>query len=207
MQKEIEHKMAQEKVMLFNGANFDGWKVMRTGGIPAWKAEDGIMTVEPRTGCIVSEYEFGDAHVHVEFLTPRIPGRTGQERSNSGVFIHGCYEVQVLESYGVEEMRDNECGGIYSQYTPLCNACNPPEEWQAYDIIVRAPRFNEYDEVAENGRMTVIMNGVVIHNNIELPRACPGGSTGNKRVRKGPLMLQDHCDRVSFRNIWVMPLE
>ena len=196
-----------EKVMLFNGTDLKGWKTRETGGPAMWKVENGIMTVQPRSGSIYTEYEFGDAHVHVEFLTPRIPGRTGQEKSNSGVFIHGCYEVQVLESYGVEEMLDNECGGIYSQYAPLTNACNPPEEWQVYDIIVRAPRFNQYDEVSENGRMTVIMNGQVIHNNIELPRACPGGITGNKRVRKGPLMLQDHCDVVSFRNVWVMPLE
>lgn len=195
-----------EKIVLFNGANLDGWKGRTEDGKPGWRVENGILTVEPHTRSIYTEYEFGDAHLHVEFLTPRIPGRTGQNRSNSGVYVHGCYEIQVLESYGVEEPLDNECGGIYSQYAPLTIASNPPEEWQVYDIIVRAPRFNQYDEVSENGRMTVIMNGQVIHNNIELPRACPGGIS-NKRVRKGPLLLQDHGDEVSFRNIWVMPLE
>lgn len=199
--------MKTEKVMLFNGSDLEGWKTKETGGPALWKVENGIMTVEPGKGSIYTEYEFGDAHVHVEFLTPHIPGRTGQGKSNSGVYVHGCYEVQVLESYGVEEMTWDECGAIYGQYAPITNACNPADQWQVYDIIVRAPRFNQYGEVAENGRMTILLNGVVVQNNIELPRACPSGVTGDKRVRKGPLMLQDHCDAVSFRNIWVMPLE
>jgi hypothetical protein len=121
--------------------------------------------------------------------------------------VHGCYEVQVLDSYGVEPPKYDDCSGIYSIKAPLQNACKPALEWQTYDIIFRAPRFNQYGEIRENPRMTVIQNGLVVHNNFELPSVTPGGITDNKRVERGPLMLQDHGNPVSFRNVWVMPLD
>jgi len=194
-----------EKIILFDGANLEAWKTCGTGAAPDWAIEDGVMTVGH--GCIESKYEFGDAHLHVEFRTPDMPECEGQWKGNSGVYVHGCYEIQVLDSFGVETPRNDDCGGLYSLFAPLTNACKPALEWQTYDIIIRAPRFNKYDEVAENPRITVILNGTVIHNNVELPSVTPGGITDNKRVKKGPLMLQDHGNPVSFRNIWVMPLE
>lgn len=197
--------MNKEKVYLFDGSNLDEWTTRGSGEKPNWKVEDGIFTVG--NGDIISNYQYGDAHIHVEFRIPYMPEATGQGRGNSGVYIHGCYECQVLDSYGIENPQNNDCSGIYQIHTPLCNACLPPLEWQTYDIILRAPRFNKCDEVCENGRLTVIQNGIVVHNNVELPHVTPGGITDNKRVARGPLMLQDHGNAVSYRNIWVMPLD
>ena len=197
--------MNKEKVYLFNGKDLENWVTRDTGETPDWTIEDGVMTVGH--GSIISKQEFGDAHLHVEFRTPYLPDVFGQDRGNSGVYVQGCYEIQVLDSYNIEPALDNDCSGLYEMYAPLCNACKPPMEWQPYDIILRAARFNEYGEISENGRMTVIHNGIVVHNNVELPHVTPGGITNNKRVARGPLMLQDHRSAVSYRNIWVMNLD
>lgn len=197
--------MKMEKVVLFDGTNLDGWTARSNGETPDWKVEDGIMTVGHSD--IISKYEFGDAHIHVEFRCPDMPDCTGQAKGNSGVYVHGCYEVQVLDSYGIETPLNNDCSGIYSIYAPLANACKPALEWQTYDIIFRAPRFNQYGEVKEDSRMTLLHNGIVVHNNIVLPSVTPGGVTGDRRPARGPLMLQDHGNAVSFRNVWVMPLD
>jgi len=196
--------MNKEKVYLFDGSNLNDWTTRKTGEIPNWKVEDGIFTVGK--GDIISNYQFGDAHIHVEFRIPDMPEATGQGKGNSGVYVHGCYEVQVLDSYGIDEPKDNDCSGIYQMHTPLFNACLPALEWQTYDIIFRAPRFNKYGEIAENSRMTVIQNGIVVHNNVDLISVTPGGITDGKRPERGSLMLQDHGNAVSYRNIWVMPL-
>lgn len=197
--------MKKEKVILFDGTDLSGWTARGTDETPNWKVEDGIATVGNRD--IISKYQFRDAHIHVEFRIPDMPDCVGQAKGNSGVYVHGCYEVQVLDSYGLDPVYNNDCSGIYSIYAPLCNACLPPLEWQTYDIIFRAPRFNQYGEIKEDPRMTLIQNGIVVHNNIVLPSVTPGGVTGDKRVEYGPLMLQDHGNPVSFRNVWVMPLD
>lgn len=197
--------MNKEKVYLFNGENLNNWVTRDSGAAPDWQIEDGVMTVGH--GSIISKHEFGDAHLHVEFRIPYMPDCFGQARGNSGVYVQGCYEVQVLDSYNIEPAKDDDCSGIYKLHTPLCNACKPPMEWQTYDIILRAARFNQFGEVSQNARMTIIHNGIVVHNNVELPSVTPGGITDNKRVARGPLMLQDHGDAVSFRNIWVMHLD
>ena len=196
--------MNKEKVYLFDGTDLSGWKSRWSGNTPDWKVEDGIATVGHED--IVSDYQFSDAHSHVEFRIPDMPDCTGQAKGNSGVYVHGCYEIQVLDSYGIENPHNDDCSGIYSIQAPLCNACLPAEEWQTYDIIFRAPRFNQYGEIAEDGRITLLQNGIVVHNNFILPSVTPGGITENRRVAKGPLMLQDHGNAVSFRNVWVMPL-
>ena len=196
--------MNKEKVYLFDGTDLSGWKSRWSGNTPDWNVEDGIATVGHED--IVSDYQFSDAHIHVEFRIPDMPDCTGQAKGNSGVYVHGCYEIQVLDSYGIENPRIDDCTGIYSIHAPLCNACLPAEEWQTYDIIFRAPRFNQYGEITEDGRITLLQNGIVVHNNFILPSVTPGGITENRRVAKGPLMLQDHGNAVSFRNVWVMPL-
>lgn len=196
--------MNKEKIYLFDGSDLNDWTTRGTGEIPNWKVEDGIFTVG--NGDIISNYQFGDAHIHVEFRTPDMPEATGQGKGNSGVYVHGCYEIQVLDSYGIEEPQSNDCSGIYKMHTPLFNACLPPMEWQTYDIIFRAPCFNKYGEIAENSRVTVIQNGIVVHNNVDLISVTPGGITDGKRPERGPLMLQDHGNAVSYRNVWVMPL-
>ena len=199
--KEV-HKM--EKIVLFDGTDLNGF-VRRYGGEPTWKLEDGFMTVVE--GNIVSKETFGDAHIHLEWREPMIdPEKYGQARGNSGVFIHGCYELQVLDSFDVEEGRphDRDCGSIYEMYKPLQNACRPMMEWQSYDIYFRAPRFDENGNMTDCASATIFQNGLLIQNNIPLHRTTPGGlNSSNPIAAEGPLELQDHGDPVSFRNIYI----
>ena len=199
--------MAFEKVVLFDGTNLDKW-YSRSGGGPAkWEiGDDGAMTVVPRTGDIISTETFGDAHIHVEFWLPLMADARGQDRANSGVYVQGCYEVQVLDSYGIKNYGDNDCGGIYGLYKPLANANLEPEKWQTYDIYIRAAKFDENGNVTEDAYITVLFNGVCIHNASKLYDAT-GGNLENRRVAVGPLMLQDHGNKVRYRNVWFERLD
>lgn len=192
-----------KKIILFDGTGLEGW-TKRDGSPADWIVEDGIMTVNHEN--IVSKVTFGDALLHVEFREPDMPEAKGQAKGNSGVYVHGCYEIQVLDSYGVKNPDKGDCSAIYDMHAPLINACKPAMEWQTYDILIRAPRFNMLGKVKEDARISVFQNGLPVHNNIILPRATPGG-VSDKPVAEGPLMLQDHNDPVSFRNIWVMKLD
>jgi hypothetical protein len=145
---------------------------------------------------------FGDARWHIEFRLPYQPKDSGQARGNSGAYVMGVYEVQMLDSFGLEG-RDNECGGVYSVKPPSVNMCLPPLAWQTYDIDVTAPRFEGGRKVV-NARMTVRHNGVVIHDDIEIAKVTPGGVRGEEGPT-GPLFLQDHGNPVRYRNIWVLP--
>ena len=190
------------KYILFDGSTTENFTSL--DGSPAnWiLGDDGSMTVNH--GNIKSKLVYGDAHIHVEWMEPDMPHSVGQEKGNSGVYIHGCYELQVLDSFGKEDPQNDDCGGIYQNYKPRVNACKPALEWQTYDIIFRAPRF-ENGNMTEAARATILQNGTVIHNNIILHRATPGGVTEHT-VAEGPLMLQDHGNPVKFRNIWIETL-
>lgn len=171
-----------------------------------WELRDGALEVKRRTGGIITKQEFGDCKLHVEFRTPFMPDARGQGRGNSGVYLQGRYEVQMLDSYGLQGM-DNECGGIYRVEggRPEVNMCAPPTQWQTYDIKFRAPRFNEEGEKIAPARLTVEHNGVPIQNEVK-----PKGPTtaAPDRTEKGPggLYLQDHGNPVQFRNIWLVKL-
>ena len=194
----------KEKVILFDGKNLDAFVKVKDGSPASWEVKDGVATVTKDD--IVSKYEFSDAHIHVEFRIPDMPEETGQSKGNSGVYIQGCYELQVLDSFGIETPQKDDCGAIYNIFAPLVNACVPALEWQTYDIILRSARLNADGSVEKHAVITVLQNGRVIHNNIELPSNTPGG-VYERVVEKGPLMLQDHWCPVSFRNIWVQPLD
>ena len=193
------------KIILFDGTSLDKWR--KTDGSPAeWQLNgDGTMTVVARKGDIVSTETFKDAHIHVEWMCPYTPDVEHDWNGNSGVYIHGCYEIQILESYGIENPTCYDCGGIYETYAPLRNASKKPLEWQEFDIYFRAPRYNEKGERTEAARATIIMNGVCVQNNIILHQHTPGGVTEHV-VAEGPLMLQDHKTPVQFRNIWIETL-
>lgn len=191
-----------EKIILFDGTDLSHFTNL--DGTPAqWEVKDGIMTVTH--GNIKSKETFGDAHIHVEWREPDMPEATGQWKGNSGVYIQGCYELQVLDSYGIEPPKNDDCGGIYSIQAPLVNACKPALEWQTYDIILRAAKLDENGKVLSHAVVTILQNGQVIHNNFTLPSNTPGG-VYDHIVAEGPLMLQDHGNPVSFRNIWIQKL-
>lgn len=195
-------------VVLFDGTNLDQWTT-RDGQPAHWIVKDGAMEVgrspnaKTLRGDIVSKPKFTDAKIHVEFKTPYMPVFRGQLRGNSGVYLQGRYEVQVLDSFGLPP-RDNEAGGIYQLAAPTVNASLPPGEWQTYDIDFRAPRLNDKGEIIEPGRISVVHNGKSIHDGREFKNITPGGVPGNQ-AEPGPLLLQDHGNPVQYRNIWFVP--
>ena len=145
---------------------------------------------------------FGDARWHIEFCLPYQPHDRGQARGNSGAYVQGCYEVQMLDSFGLDG-KDNECGGIYKTAAPAVNMCFPPLAWQTYDIEFTAPRFEGENKV-RNARMSVWHNGIAIHADVEIPAITPGGPRKEEQSR-GPLHLQNHGNPVRYRNVWVLP--
>lgn len=190
-------------VMLFNGKDLSNWHYR--SGEPAlyWPVENGVITVA--RGDIVSGEIFDDAFIHVEFMIPDMPQATGQGKGNSGIHVQGRYEIQLLDSYGINIPGKGDCGAIYAQHAPLVNACKPPLEWQSFDIIFRAPRVDESGTVIERGRMTILQNGIVIQNNAEVLGVNVGPANVNIG-EPGPLMIQDHGAPLKFRNIWLVHL-
>lgn len=148
----------------------------------------------------LSKAEFNSYHLHLEFRLTWMPEALGQARSNSGVYIHNCYEVQVLDSFGLEG-RDNECGGLYKIKEPDVNMCFPPMTWQTYDVDFTAPRFDGAGKRVSPARMTVRHNGVVIHDGLELPVDTPGGQPEGPGPRG--IQLQGHGCHVQYRNVWL----
>ena len=191
----------QGATVLFGGKGLEQWQSQ--DGTPAsWKITgSGAMEVTEKN--IVSKEEFSDARIHVEFRTPFMPEATGQQRGNSGVYVQGRYEVQVLDSFGLER-KDNECGGIYQVAAPRLNACLAPLQWQTYDITFRAPQFDPSGNKTKNAVITVEHNGILIHDQVEIPAPTRGG-VGEDEVSRGGVLLQDHGNPVQFRNIWIVP--
>lgn len=190
--------------ILFNGKDLNNWTT-REGGTAGWEIADGVMTVARGTGDIMTKETFSDFRLHLEFMVPDMPNASGQGKGNSGVYLQSRYEIQVLDSYGIEVPGKGDCGGIYDQFAPLVNACKPPLEWQTYDILFRSARVDESGQVVENARVTVLQNGVLIHNNVQL-LGPTGGAIGSKEDSPGPILLQDHGNPVKYRNIWVVRL-
>lgn len=192
-------------VVLFDGKNLDGWSKTDGKTPPEWKLVDGG-AMESNKGNIISREMFGGKFkLHVEFRVPYVPKATGQGRGNSGVYVQGRYEVQVLDSYGLES-KTNDCGAIYEVAAPLVNACKAPTIWQSYDIEFTAPKF-EGDKKVEPARMTVHHNGVKIHDNVAIPVNNTRAGMGGDPSKPGPILLQDHGNPVQFRNIWLLPLK
>ena len=152
---------------------------------------------------VTSKDSFGDATWHIEFRLPYQPKDRGQGRGNSGAYLQGAYEIQMLDSFGLEGL-NNECGGVYSVAAPAVNMCYPPLQWQTYDIDFTAPKYDG-DKKTSPARMTVRHNGVVIHDNVAVNQITPGGTGGDDKRVKGPLHLQDHGNPVRYRNIWAQP--
>jgi hypothetical protein len=197
---------ARGVVTLFSGQPLEmaaNWLKV-DGKTPAdWPVAKGAMTVGK--GLIISRYRFTDFHLHLELRTPWMPDKHGQGRGNSGVFLQGRYEVQVLDSYGLADPGTGDCGAVYAQSAPLVNACKPPTAWQTFDYIFRAPRFDADGKLTEPARVTVIQNGLVVQNNTVITGPNNPELYG-KLSEPGPITLQDHHNPVQYRNIWVVPL-
>ncbi len=199
--KTLGAKPPEGAVVLYQGGPLEGW-VTKDGSAPAkWDTTATHFTVKPGTGDIKSEKSFGDHTLHLEFNLPLMPEAKGQARANSGVYLNGVYEVQVLDSYGLTP-QTNDCGAIYQQIAPSVNACKPPLQWQTYDITFRKARLKD-GQVVERARVTLVHNGITVIDDREIDPT-PGGvslEAGND----GPLLLQDHGNLVEFRNIWIVP--
>ncbi len=192
-------------VVLFDGTSADGWQSMKDASPVGWRAEDGIFHVVPGTGDVLSRERFKDHQLHLEFRCPDMPEATGQKKGNSGVYLQGRYEIQVLDSHGWKVPGKGDCGAIYNQFAPLTNACRPAMAWQTYDVWFRAPRFDEAGNRTEGPRITVLHNGACIQNNVELPGVTAGALDENV-AEPGPLRLQDHGDLACYRNVWAVRL-
>jgi hypothetical protein len=197
-----------DAVVLFDGSDLSKWKKddERAAG---WKVENHYMEVIPGAGGIVTRDSFGDVQLHVEWAAPLPAEGESQERGNSGVFLMGRYEVQVLDSYKNVTYPDGQAAAVYGQFPPLVNASRRPGEWQTYDIIFHRPRFDEAGTVTQPARMTVLHNGILVQDNVVLsgPTAHQRRPPYEKHADRLPLSLQDHAARVRYRNIWVRDLE
>jgi hypothetical protein len=197
-----------DAVILFDGKDLSKWS--HKDGSPAkWKVENGYLETVPKTGYIYTRDAFGDCQLHVEFAEPVPPQGESQGRGNSGVFLMGLYEIQVLDSYENKTYADGQAAAVYGQYPPLVNAARSPGQWQSYDIVFHGPRFDKAGKLLRPARVTVLHNGVLVQDNVELsgPTAHGQRPPYSPQPDKLPLALQDHGQPVRFRNIWIRELK
>jgi hypothetical protein len=198
-----------DAIVLFDGTSLNGFVSAKEGNGPAeWKVENGELTVVKGKGDIQSKLAFGDAQYHLEWTAPTEIVGEGQGRGNSGFFLMGMYEVQVLDSYESKTYTNGQAGSIYKQHPPLVNPLRAPGEWNYYDIIFKAPRFDKNGMVTSPATVTLLINGVLVQNNVILrgPTEYIGIPNYKAHAEELPIKLQDHGNPVKFRNIWVRPL-
>jgi len=198
-----------DAVVLFDGRTLSEWRAADDAGGPArWKVADGYMEVVGGTGGIATARSFGDVQLHLEWASPASPTGEGQERGNSGVFLMGRYEVQILDTYQNETYADGYAAALYGQYPPLVNATRAPGQWQTYDIVFRRPRFDQAGKLLRPARVTVLHNGVLVQDAVTLtgPTAHQARPPYAPHPDRLPFGLQDHGNPVRFRNIWVREL-
>ena len=190
---------------LFSGSDASQWVMLADGGPCRWNVTGDYLEVNPGTGDIVTREQFTDFELHMEFWLPLMPDASGQARANSGLYLQGLYEVQILDSHENPTYEMGECGALYMQKAPLTNASLPPEQWQSYHVTFQAPRFNESGERTGDGSLTLVHNGTVIHDGTPITEPT-GGAMSHSPAEPGPIRLQDHGQRIRFRNIWIRPL-
>jgi hypothetical protein len=191
-------------IVLFDGKSLDRWAPKDGKGPAKWTLRDGVMEGVKGHGDIVTKEKFaGKFKLHVEFRIPYEPELKGQARGNSGVYVQGRYEVQVLESYGLVSGK-NDCAAIYGVAAPVKNVCKAPTVWQSYDIEFTAPKF-ENNRKTEPAVMTVYHNGTKVHDAVAIPVDNTTAGLGGNPGTPGPILLQDHGHPVQFRNVWLLP--
>jgi hypothetical protein len=193
--------------VLFDGHDLSAWRG-EDGSSARWTVRDGYFEVSGGAGTIRTAEGFGDCQLHVEWMAPEVVKGDGQERGNSGVYLMGLYEVQVLDSYHNPTYPDGQASALYGQYPPLVNASRPPGQWQTYDIVFHAPRFDRAGKLMSPAHVTVLHNGVLVQDDVALsgPTAHQARPPYEAHAAKLPLMLQDHGNPVRYRNIWLRPL-
>ncbi|WAJ71825.1 3-keto-disaccharide hydrolase [Catenovulum adriaticum] len=198
-----------DAIVLFDGSDLSAWQSSK-GGQAQWTVNtDGSMTVKPRSGAIETKQKYCDVQLHIEWKSPpKAVGKSGQQLGNSGIFMQGLYEMQILDSYQNETYSNGQAASIYKQHIPLANATRPTGQWNEYDIIYTAPRFNKKGQVTSPARFTAMHNGILVLHNVELqgPTVYVGTAHYDKAHGCEPIKLQDHRDPVSFRNIWLREL-
>ena len=201
-------KAPSDAIVLFNGTNLSEFVSLADSSAAVWTINrDSSMTVAAGKGNIRTRRSFGDCQLHVEFRAPIVVKGEGQGRGNSGIFLQQRYEVQVLDCYQNTTYSNGQTASIYKQSIPLANACKKPGEWQTYDIIYTAPRFNKDSVLVATGHVTVLHNGVLVQNHTEIKGTTEYiGLPKNIAHGKAPIELQDHDDLVSYRNIWIREL-
>jgi hypothetical protein len=194
-----------DAIVLFDGKDFSKWKSTKKNSSDiAWTIADGAMTVKGGSGDIETTEHFDDYQLHIEFRTPAEVKGTSQGRGNSGIFMQGVYELQVLDNYNNATYSNGQAGAIYKQTMPLVNACRKPGEWQSYDVIYTSPKFNKDGMITHPAYITVLQNGVLVQNHTPIFGTTPYIGKPQYQVHgKGPIKLQDHGNPTSFRNIWI----
>jgi len=215
----VDGKPPSDAIILFDGTNMDAWEHVRTGEASQWHIEDGIVTVNLGTGTLVSKQSFRDIQMHIEWRPNGEIIGEGQSRGNSGIFMQSLFEIQMLDSWENPTYVNGQAGSVYHQYPPLVNASNPPGEWQTYDIVFNAPIYDRQGKLETPAYITLFHNGVLVLNHVEVlgstfPRVPEYKATCEPYqldetmdcTGKLPLLLQDHGQVVSFRNIWLREL-
>lgn len=198
---------SRDAVVLFDGSSLDRWR-HADGRAATWIVRDGYVEVRPGSGDLLTRDDFGDVQLHIEWMSPDPPEHDGQNRGNSGVYLMNTYEVQVLDSYQNPTYADGQAAAIYGQFPPLVNASRPPGSWQSFDMIFRGPQFDSAGAVVRPATITVLHNGVVVHDHVTLtgPTAHQDRPPYRRHPDRLPLKLQDHGQPVRFRNIWLREL-
>ncbi len=203
-----ENNVPSDAIVLFDGTHLDQWISSKDSTAAAWTINaDKTMTVKPGTGDIQTKQNFGSVQLHLEWSAPDIIKSKGQGRGNSGIFFQNLYEVQILDSYQNRTYSNGQATAIYKQHIPLVNATKAPDQWQTYDIIFHAPEFDAEGNKIKSGTFTVIHNGVLVQDHVEILGTTEYiGPPKNPAHGKGPIKLQDHSNPVQYRNIWVRKL-
>lgn len=197
-----------DAIVLFGGKNLSDEWTNKDDGAPGWNVADGCFTVVGGAGIIKTKRNFNDFQLHLEWKSPEKVIGESQGRGNSGIFLQGLYEIQILDNFNNETYSNGMAGSIYKQYTPLVNACKEPGEWQVYDIIYTAPRFTPDGKYFTQPYITLIHNGILVQNHVAVrgPTSYELPEFNIKVHAAGPIVLQDHGNPVSYRNIWIREL-
>lgn len=197
-----------DAIVLFDGKDLSAWTKAGSDAPAGWSVKDGLFTVVAGSGNIATRQSFGDCQFHIEWMVPTELKCKSQQGSNSGLFFHSRYEVQILNSAGNVTYADGMAGSLYGQYPPMVNPCRPQGEWNTYDVVYRGPRFDASAGIVRTATVTLFFNGILVQDDVEILGATAHGAhaTYSAHPETGPIMLQDHGDALKFRNIWIRPL-